>query len=79
MVKGLSEMKLRLLLLVASLISAPPAAAYKQSTHEAMSEKAVGASDINKDPAVMSQLGLPPYATKPTFSTSDFFASPATI
>ena len=61
-------MKLRLLLLVASLISAPLAVAYQQSTHQIMSRNAVIASDINKDPAVMSQLGLPPYATKPTFS-----------
>ena len=72
-------MKLRLLLLVASLISSPPAVAYKQSTHKKMSNNAVEASDINKDPAVMSQLGLPPYATDPTFSASDFFVPPATI
>jgi hypothetical protein len=70
MVKGLSEMKLRLLLLVASLISSPPVAAYQKSTHKEMSGKAVKASDINKDPAVMSQLGLPPFATDPSFSTS---------
>ncbi|CAH1194090.1 conserved exported hypothetical protein [Candidatus Nitrotoga sp. BS] len=72
-------MKVRLLVLVASLISAPPVAAYKQSTHEAMSRNAVIASDINKDSAVMSQLGLPPFATDPRFSTSAFFASPTTI
>ncbi len=72
-------MKLRLLLLVVSLTSAPPAVAYQQSTHKEMSKNALEASDINKDPAVMSQLGLRPYATDPTFPTSDFFASPATI
>lgn len=72
-------MKLRLLLLVASLISAPPAVAYQQSTHQIMSRNAVIASDINKDPAVMSQLGLPPYATDPTFFASGLFAPPATI
>ena len=72
-------MKLRLLLLVASLISAPPAVAYKPSTHQIMSRNAVIASDINKDPSVMSQLGLPPYAAKPTFSASALFTPPATI
>ena len=70
---------LRLLLLVASLISAPQAVAYKQSTHVAMSRNAVIASDINKDPAVMSQLGLPPYATDPSFFASGLFPPPATI
>ena len=72
-------MKLRLLFLIASLMSAGPACAYKQSTHMRMSDKAIIASDINNDPAVMSNLGLPPYATTPKFPGSGLFASPVSI
>ena len=72
-------MKLRVLFLIVLLMSAVPADAYKQSTHIEMSKFAVLGSAIKNDPAVMSNLGLPPYATTPKFPGSGLFASPVSI
>jgi hypothetical protein len=72
-------MKLRPLLFALLLGLSTSASAYKGSSHMTMSDAALNASDIAQNPQVMSDLGLPSFATKPVFPDIGLFSVPNTI